>query len=227
MMKLWTRIALYLPLVAMSFLLLSNSTLAAKKSSVSLNSHSAKKANVDPKAKSKLKPLKDIAAKAIQLLVEQDDVVVRGKHGVRIHVVNNSDRAVIFNGDDAIATLNGIEHQSSIMSEFDDLSGSQPTFISELDAMDPGKPEAISIRGIQSYNDLLKKPKPTLDRFNRDDYQRKEADQTRFGQRILWPGDSSSGTIIFQSSEALCSSRLKIPICSFFDATDRAEASNK
>lgn len=224
MKKLWARIAFYLPLVATSFLLLSGSPLAAKNSQ---KTHSSNKIQVDVKAALKAKPLKDIASKTIQVLVEQEDVVVRGKHGVRIHVVNKSDRAVIFNGDDAIATLNGVEHPSSIMSEFDDLSGSQPTFINDLDASDPGRPEAISIRGIQSYNDLLKKPKPTLDRFNRDDYQRKEADQTRFGQRILWPGDSSSGTIIFQSSEALGNSRLKIPICSFFDAADRAEASNK
>jgi len=179
------------------------------------------------KKKAPQRALKDLSSKSIQLLVDTEDVVVRGKHGLRIHVLNKSDRAVIFNGDDAKAILNGMEYPSTIVGEFDDLSGSQPTFISDLDATDGGNPTAISIKGIQSYNDLLKKPKPTLDRFNRDDYQRKAADQTRFGQRILWPGDSSSGTIIFQSSEALGNAQVKIPICSFFDASDKAEASNR
>ncbi len=201
--------------------------ICAKKSSEdskAAKSHSSEKAS---KKKLPQKALKDLSGKSIQLLVDTEDVVVRGKHGLRIHVQNKSDRAVIFNGDDAKAILNGMEYPSNIMGEFEDLSGSQPTFISDLDATDGGNPTAISIKGIQSYNDLLRKPKPTLDRFNRDDYQRKAEDQTRFGQRILWPGDSSSGTIIFQSSEALGNAQVKIPICSFFDAADKAEASNK
>ena len=174
----------------------------------------------------KLVALKEIAEKTLEVKVATEDVQVRGKHGVRVHVKNNSDRAVLFSGDKAVATIHGVEYKCmSLLGEFDDLSGSQPTFYSSL-TEDTGNPvgPAVSGRGLQSVSDLLDKNRNS----NRFAKKRtlQQNDQTNFGQRILWPGDSCSGTILFPSSEALGSALLRIPVTSFFNSSDQAEASN-
>lgn len=170
--------------------------------------------------------LKDIAARDLELKISSEDVQVRGKHGVRVYVKNNTDRAVIFSGDKATATINGVDYNCmSPLGEFDDLSGSQPTFISDLNDSSSDSPtSAISINGLESASDLLRSTKQRIRHFSKP---KPNVDKSNFGQRILWPGDSCSGTIMFPAAESLRYSVLKIPVSAFFDSSDQALATNQ
>lgn len=172
------------------------------------------------------KPLKESIAQDVKVTVMPEDLKLRGRHGLRVKVVNNSDRAVLFNGELAGAYLHGTEFKCAELDDLEDLSGSQPNFISKLNH-DTAETvaAAVTVGAWPSVEDILKSKSPTLKRFGRDE-ERRAQDEQKFGQRILWPGDSSTGTIYFASRESLVGAVVKIPARSFFDLKDQATASS-
>ncbi len=180
---------------------------------------------VDGAAASGQAPLKSVADSAIKIWAGPNDIVVKGKHGLRIKVTNNSDRPVLFDGEKASAKTLVTEYKCVDIDTFDELNMVPPTFRSTLSA-DAGSAVAPKLpvatkSGKLSLLDSNKSVLPSLDK----DMQRKQSEQERFGQRILWPGDSSEGIILFPAEESLVGAVVSLPICSFFDSADQASVS--
>ncbi len=200
-------------IVFASLLLFSGAAIANESNQVQNQSESA--------------PLKSIVNESLEASIEPGEIIERGKHGLKVTVKNNSDRAVIFNGEKASVFVHGNEYKCENMDEFEDLSGSQPNFLSELNRDTRSTvAAAVSVGGLQTVSDLLKSRKPTLDRFGKDEKRREEILE-QFGQRILWPGDASTGIIMFPASEPLTNAQVAIPVSSFFNAKDQAVLSSK
>lgn len=175
--------------------------------------------------KPKSEPL-NTAKSAIEISVLPQDIVVRGKHGLKIQVKNNTDRAIIFNGEQATANLRQTEYRSMNVDQFDDLFAESPAFMNRLRRnLSQTALAAVTVGGAQTAYDALKNSKPVLRSYGHDEERRQE-DQERFGQRILWPGDSSTGVVLFASDEPLTDAVVSIPVASFFDAADKASVSS-
>lgn len=168
--------------------------------------------------------LSSIIGKTVEIRVYPDDIQMRGRHGLKVLVKNKSDRALIFYGDLSIAKANGKEYKCAELDEFEDLSGSQPNFISRLNR-DAGETvaAAVTVGSWQTVSDILKSKNKDLKRFGKDE-ERRRLSESEFGQRILWPGDESEGTILFAAREPLQAAVLEMPVRCFFNARDKATA---
>ncbi|MBX9686819.1 MAG: hypothetical protein K2X27_08965 [Candidatus Obscuribacterales bacterium] len=211
--------------------LLVSGLLSAKASLAGEESPAAAEANSDKNAaisteKNKNLPLTEVLQE-IELSIDPEDAVVRGNHGLKIRIKNNTDRAVIFDGQKAIARLNGKEYKCLAAGEFEDLSGSQPDFLADL-GKDTAETigTAVTVGALPTVSDWMKNRKSILGRYGQDEERRQDT-QNRFGQRILWPGDESAGIIMFQAKEALKGALLEMPITAFFDSKDRASINSR
>lgn len=172
--------------------------------------------------------LQKLVADQISVRIENRDVSVKGRHGLQIEVTNNSDRAVILNGELATARLADKDYGVAILDEFEGLPGSQPRFLAELNSMDDSAAAqaAVSVSSWKTVNDMLKSESTRFTCYGKGEQKRRSVEH-RFGQRILWPGDSSSGIIVFNSPEPLVGAVLSIPVRSFFEPSDIAVAKSK
>ncbi len=176
-----------------------------------------------PKGLPSLTPLNSILNTAIEISAGANDIVIKGKHGLRIKVTNRSDRPVLFDGEKASASTRTVQYKCVDIDTFDELNMIPPLFRSTLSA-DAGSALSPSLLSSRQNDDLLKLKNTMLTKRGKDDL-RKESDQERFGQRILWPGDSSEGIILFPAEESLVGAVVTVPIYSFFDSKDQATVS--
>lgn len=106
--------------------------------------------------------------------------------------------------------------------QFDELFAESPAFSNRLRRnLSQTALAAVTVGGAQTVFDAMKNSKPVLRAYGRDEERRQE-DQERFGQRILWPGDSSTGVVLFSAEEPLTEAVVSIPAASLFDANDKA-----
>lgn len=167
-----------------------------------------------------------LAKARIEITVSPQDIVLRGKHGLKIQVKNNTDRPIIFNGEEATAKLHQNEYKSMNVDQFDELFAESPKFMNKLRRnMSQTAIAAVTVGGAQTAYDAIKSSKPVLKTYGQDEERRQE-DQERFGQRILWPGDSSTGVVLFSAEEPLTDAVVSLPVASFFDANDKALVSS-
>lgn len=169
-------------------------------------------------------PLSGMIAQ-IDFEVDRKDLVVKGRHGLRITVRNNSDRALIFHGEKATAAMDGAQFSCMEIKDFDELFASPPTIASNLaiGARETIR-EALTLGAWQAVSDAFKSKNP-LKRYGRDE-ERRQVDEGVFQQRVLWPGESSSGTLLFRCEQPLIGAVVSLPICSFFKSTDQAAITN-
>ncbi len=170
-------------------------------------------------------PLESIIKTAIEISAGPNDIVIKGKHGLRIKVTNKSDRPVLFDGEKACAKTLSTEYKCVDIDTFDELNLIPPTFRSTLSAetgsaVNQKPPLASKPIGIG----LLNSNKNVLAKLGKD-AQGKNSEQERFGQRILWPGDSSEGIVLFPAEESLVGAVVTVPVCSFFNSADQASVS--
>jgi hypothetical protein len=164
-------------------------------------------------------PLAQIIA-GVDFLVEPQDMVIKGKHAIRIRVKNNSDRALVFNGEMATAKVGDTSISCMDNRDFDDLFDAPETFASNW-SIGAGAvlTDALTVGTWQTVSDMLKTK--SFKRYGADE-ERRDQDQERFGQRILWPGDSSSGIIVFPCEQSLSGAMLSLPVSSLFNGNDKA-----
>lgn len=164
-------------------------------------------------------PLNEITNK-IELNIEPEDVLIKGKHGVKIKIKNNTDRALIFNGENATARFHGSEYKCMNIDQFEDTCN--------LDLSDRDLPlimPPVVIGGLQPAKSISSKSRSLRKSIEASENSLKKPPE-RFGKRILWPGDTSYGIILFNANESLTNSIIKIPASSLFDSSDQAAISN-
>lgn len=139
-----------------------------------------------------------------------------------VRVENRTDKTIVVDGD-----------RASIMAQ----SGQDARFIcasqNAIDAI--GKPPstvkgklnsdfratvtaALTIGAVQTAETIITEHGPIRKRYEWDE-QRREREDSRFGKRMLYPGDKTDGLIFFDSTITLNKKLLTIPVTSFYDGT--------
>lgn len=142
-------------------------------------------------------------------------------HGLKVHISNGTDRPLLFNGDKAVIKFDG--------------QCAAPITVGQLqDAVCPASTTKEQIIGVlkvavtvglePTIRDIKMEKGPILQRYGCDE-KRREDEQSRFGQRILWPGDSSDGIVYFNTDRSLHGGTLELPISSLADLQDQSTLS--
>lgn len=178
-------------------------------------------ASESPKAALGNKALSKLDMSKIFLQVTPRDIYIKGRHGVQVRVLNLSEKTLIFNADLATASLHGKDYGIAQTDEFADLPGNQPKFMADLlSGNSESSGAAIKVGSWQSVNDMLKHESPAISAKDRSKLRR-ETSEHMFAQRILWPGDSSSGIILFAAQVPLTGAEIRIPVRSFFEPAEK------
>lgn len=176
-------------------------------------------------------PLSTIVEGGAQLKGKVEGVASpRGKYqGLLIAVENHSDRPVIFDGDAASLKVGGAEVVSVPMSKLAELSvlpeqskSFARRFGTDLQATTTA---ALTVGWVPTIRDQKRGSGPIVGdnggRYGLDE-QRRTDQLRRFGKRVLWPGETTSGVLYFDSRAQLSAVAVNMPVSSYHDQTDRA-----
>jgi hypothetical protein len=160
--------------------------------------------------------------------------VPRGKYkGLLISVTNNADRPLLFDGDAAVVSsmpggalpcvsLSTLAQLSVLPEQSDSF---KRRFVTDAKATGAA---AVTVGWVQTLHDQKRFSGPVVGpnggRYGLDE-QRREDELRRFGKRVLWPGDESSGVIYFDSPGALTGATINLPVSSYYDQDDRSTVS--
>jgi hypothetical protein len=165
-------------------------------------------------------PLKAYINAGLTLQVDQRNIAFEHLSGVQITVNNQTGRPLMVDGSKATVTNSGAKLtaipvtvlQKAVMPK----TGLEHAIASIGTTIVPA---AVTIGAALAVKDEIKFRKPILERYGPDE-QRREVESTRFGRRIIWPGQKTQGILYFQTEDSLTSSHIEIPATTLFDAQD-------
>lgn len=167
-------------------------------------------------------PLSDMAATKIIAHIDSTNKG-RGKlSGIQITLVNDSDRAVLFDGDSARLQCGGESSASAIsLSELAALSQlpelTDKKYMVDLKATASA---AFTMGWAQTIRDAKQAKGPITNekggRYGLEE-QRRNDELSRFGKRVLWPSEKTSGVLYFRGP---LTGTLVIPIRSYYKNDD-------
>jgi hypothetical protein len=147
---------------------------------------------------------------SVTISVERDYIPIDHMRGLVVKVANQSQHPVLVNCDDAkalvsprdVASLRDVEKVESPPTGFVAvlLADTKDTLIAGL-----------TVGAAPAINDIRIHQGPILKRYGEDE-TRRENEMQRFGKRLMWPGETSSGTIFFKTDESLVGSKLEVPL---------------
>jgi len=180
--------------------------------------------NLSPGGRSQapLAPLDTVASSMVDVSVLDYDAHLKNLRGLKVYVRNRSDRALLCSGFEATATVDGATYNACTFSTLDKVI-SPPQTLSKTIATDVKSTvtATVTVGAVQAVQDQLLYSGPVLKRYGHDEARRSD-EQEIFGKRILWPGDSTTGTIYFSTANPLDGASLKLPISGFYNHDDRA-----
>jgi hypothetical protein len=174
-----------------------------------------------------LSPLSSLVSTGIDLRIEDSDLPLEGAtapkvKGLMIEVKNRTDRPVLFDGDQATAVIDSCRYTAAPLATVEKWRCRPPSFKNVLKSdLKATASATISIGAVQSIDDEKIDRQPIAQRYGCDE-KRRQSELARFGQRVLFPGDSSEGVIYFPTDSSLKGALLTVPLNSFYNSNDRA-----
>ena len=167
-------------------------------------------------------PLQAIIQMQANLQILSGDIVLKKFRGLKIRVTNNTDRPLIFDGDSATATIQGATKNCASLVQMEEINRLPHTFGQKLSSdLKATTTAAVTVGAVQTAEGFKKQFGPILPRYERDE-RRREVEDGRFGQRVIYPGDFSEGIVYFLTNESLQGSSIKVPATSLYDNKDKA-----
>ncbi len=171
-------------------------------------------------------PLKDIVADSVHVSISDKTMSLQPFTGIGITVTNNSDRTIEVNGDACSATIGGTTEKCLTMAQIEssiDLPDSpRHKYRKQLAASLEG---AAFVGATLAARDQVNQKRAVKERYGWDE-RRREEQSRRFSKRVLYPGDTTSGFIYFDTwlnGEMTIS----IPVTDFNNDKDAAALSAK
>jgi hypothetical protein len=177
-------------------------------------------------------PLKQIIDGGQQIAAKIDHQgLPRGKfQALVITVANNADRPITFDGDAAAANCAGGPLACVPLTKLEKLSvlpeqssNFGKKFATDLAATTTA---AVTVGWYQTIRDQKRFSGPIIapdgGRYGLDE-QRRQDQLRRFGKRVLWPGDTSTGVIYFDTGAALTGATIDLPVSSYYDPNDHCD----
>jgi hypothetical protein len=172
------------------------------------------------RSKQAAEPLKAYINAGLTLQIDQRNISFEHLSGVQITVNNQTGRPLMVDGTKATVT-NGGATLTAIPVTVLQKAVLPKTGLEHAMASIGTKivPAAVTIGVVPAVKDEFKMRKPVLDRYGSDE-QRREVESSRFGRRIIWPGQKTQGILYFQTEESLAGSHIQIPAATLFDTQD-------
>jgi hypothetical protein len=170
-------------------------------------------------------PLSSIISDNAEMRIDNNEVILGAMRGLAVEVVNNTDRPLIFWGDKAIATMGGNHLHCAPLIALEEMTN--PVLTLKEKVIDDIKATTIaggSIGGIPTLNDINRQAGPILGRYGGDE-DRREDEISRFGKRVVWPGDTTKGVVYFVTKQPLTGSSIDMPVSALYDSTDQSSVS--
>lgn len=148
----------------------------------------------------------------------------RGLLALKVSVKNNTDRPLNFEGDETTLSLGELKLKAAAMQEIENriMEPDNPHGY-KMRSLENAATAAVTIGAVQTVEGQLKLVGPIANRYGWDNLRRSDL-QARFAKRVLWPGDSSEGTIYFKTNKSLAGASIQMPVSSFYDKTDKTTA---
>jgi len=122
-------------------------------------------------------------------------------YGFVVDVKNESEEALVFDGEHAMATSPTCQFQLASVSDVASIPSPRKPFLSRF--LDGTIETAIGAGGVGSVaavTDVVNNAGPVEHRYGPDEARRID-EQSRFGRRVLFPGESSVGVVYFKKSK--------------------------
>jgi hypothetical protein len=167
-------------------------------------------------------PLATLASSNIDLNILAYDIYLKDMCGLKIYVRNRTDHALLLDSYKATASLNGVTYPACSAQKLSAVLTPPETFKKVLvrDTFSTAT-AAFLVGAVQTAQDALVYSGPVLNRYG-PDQARRQAETDIFGQRVLWPGDETSGMVYFSGTKILQGASVTLPVQSFYDASDSA-----
>jgi hypothetical protein len=172
-------------------------------------------------------PLSSTIGANAEIDIEGDEVTLGGLRGLMVEVKNTSDRPLIFFGNKSVATVSGEQIKCAQMIALEQVANPVLTPWHKLKKNTKETVVAATTVGaVPAAGYIVHQAGPILDRYGSDE-SRREDEISRFGKRIVWPGESTKGIVYFSTDKPLKGATIEIPVSSMFDTADQASISNK
>ena len=169
------------------------------------------------------KALAALTGSTIDLGARSISSAFKGLIAVEVSVKNNSDRPVIFKGNEAKAGTG--ELKASPMSEISNRIQQRDNPRGYcLRSLENTITAALTLGAVQTVEGEMIKHGPIAERYGFDNVNRLDR-LARFGERILWPGDASQGIIYFPANESLSGRSIQMPVADFYNHKDAVTVS--
>jgi hypothetical protein len=165
-------------------------------------------------------PLRAFIGQSLTLKVENSNIRIGNMQGVMITVINDTSRALVFDGDNAkalkaeqvyiCAPITAL--QKSVLPKHGTKATTAAVFTKLI-------PAAVSVGLVPTVKDISQIRKPVSQRYGPDE-RRRLMEASRFGKRILWPHQQTRGVIYFQNADNLAGSKIEIAVHTLFDVPD-------
>jgi hypothetical protein len=163
-----------------------------------------------------------------QLVLACKRHVTLGKyHGFLVNVQNDTEETWVFDGDKAIAILGKSNIQAASVEDIARVAMPDKGIRREIvEGTGNAVVAAITIGGAAAVKDMKTQGGPVTHRYGPDEARRID-EQSRFGRRVLLPGESSTGLFYFKSKDFAnmdkidsSSVSISIPVSLMYDAED-------
>jgi hypothetical protein len=137
-------------------------------------------------------------------------------------VTNNTDHAVVVYGEKAVLVTPHTDARAASQAEIDTI-GQPPTHGMRLIASSVGSVAlaATTVGMYQTLKGRRKEHKPVLQRYEYDE-ERRINEAEAFGQRLLYPGESTTGKLYFAVGESLDNAWFLCPVAYFHEEANKA-----
>jgi hypothetical protein len=180
--------------------------------------------NPTPGANAAPRPLQAFIGQYLKLDVERTDISFDGLSGIKVLVINETNRPLIIDGTSAQAVVGGKTIKAIPVEKLQ--QAALPAKQSALDSlMKKVLPAAVTVGMVDTIHDLKELKRPVLDRYGPDEVRRR-IELSRFGRRILWPHQQTEGVFYFESDTELAGATVSAPASTLFDNKDSVNLSS-
>jgi hypothetical protein len=162
-------------------------------------------------------PLKAYIGTTVALQVQRYDVDYDKLKGILVSVTNETNRPLVIDGNRAEASIAGKTTTAAPVTVLQQIV-IPPHKVLE-DILTKLLPAAATVGAIPTYKDYMLNRKPINERYGADELRRR-LEAARFGRRILWPQQKSTGVVFFDTAESLDGAALQIPAMTLYDLKD-------
>jgi hypothetical protein len=157
--------------------------------------------------------------------IDRSNVQIDRLRGIVITVTNETNRSLVVNGEKALALLEGKSISVAPVSTVQLVVAPRKKGAKGVEDVTLA---AVTIGVAPTIRDYKENAKPVIERYGPDELRRR-VEASRFGRRIIWPNEKSTGVLYFDTPADLSAASVQIPVSTLFDKPDAGvlEASPK